>query len=503
MDLKHILNTFIYYITLPVVVISYIFCPLTNDARIYLGVEHIAATYYSPFPQSVDLAWEVKPIANRMMNYILYQIVNSVIPFINTNHFWFELGIKFVAAIITLIVCWYFTRQFKDIPYIFPLTVCAFFTPLNFSILQAEYWGVVFAMLAIALLLTDKPHNRFIAGIVMVVVFLFKGITGALIVPVLCAVWIFKQDKIIEKLKVFFPGYFVGFILFYLATLTWWPNQIPDMIISARIAHVGFWDFETLLVNAVYMFLVSYVYIPIILVGVVAGIAIYYRTIESHITKDILIFSALWSSCFAIIFIQQEFFMYHYIVLLIPSMISIIMLVDRVKSAPLLAVLSMFFIFLFMSSYWGAGMAYEKAFWGNKQGYAIEAFETIPDLKDQHTVLYLDPGDAPFYFFANSSCRYVAPLVVQRNIDKWDLTMYPQYWEEYNCIMNYDGNYIITDNNGWFGIQSLERPNISRSTMIWLTMGTATTWDRQNIWNKINMEYDKVFTKGWDIYRKK
>ena len=499
MNLKRILDTFIYFITLPLVVISYIFCPLTNDARIYLGVEHIAATYYPQFPQNVDLAWEIKPIANRMINYILYEIVNSVTPFINLNHFWFEFGIKLVAAIITLAVCWYFARQFKDVPYILPLTICAFFTPLNFSILQAEYWAVLFTMLAIALMLTDKPRNDALAGFMMVVVFLFKGITGLLIVPVLCAVWFFRNDTFKDKLRYFLPGYAAGFILFYLTTLTWWPRQIPDMIMAAKMAHVGFWSLETLIENMIYNLLVVYLYIPIICVGVVAGLIIYWYIIGTRRWIDILIFLALWASCLAIIFIQSEFFMYHYIVLLVPSMISIIMLADRARNVSLLAVLSMFFVFLVMSSYWGAGMQYERSFWGNKEGDAKGAFEKLPDLWNQHSILYLDPGDAPFYFFANSSCRYVCPLIVQRNIDMWNTTGFPQYWEEYNCIMAYQGEYIVMDNGGWFGWVNKSMFNVVGLQREY----TNVTEDRVHIWGVINANYTKVYTMSWDIYKKK
>ena len=72
------------------IIVSYCFCiiPLTNDARIYLGVEHIAANYY-PFPQGIDLAWEIKPIFNRVINFVLYKIATLFVPF--EDHFLFLL----------------------------------------------------------------------------------------------------------------------------------------------------------------------------------------------------------------------------------------------------------------------------------------------------------------------------------------------------------------------------------------------------------------------------
>jgi hypothetical protein len=152
-----------------------------------------------------------------------------------------------------------------------------------------------------------------------------------------------------------------------------------------------------------------------------------------------------------------------------------------------------------MSSYWSIGMNYERTFWGDNERYATAAFEKLPDLRNQHSILYLDPGSAPFYFFANSSCRYIAPLVVQRNIVKWNVTNLPEYWEEYNCIMAYQGEYIITDNGGWFGVPNqTTRFQIGTQEEI-----TSVTEDRVHIWDMIHRNYTKVYTMAWDIYKRK
>jgi hypothetical protein len=71
-------------------------------------------------------------------------------------------------------------------------------------------------------------------------------------------------------------------------------------------------------------------------------------------------------------------------------------------------------------------------------------------------ILYLEPGDAPYFLHVNSSCRFIAPLVLVRYRDDWNTTNLPQYWTEYNCIADYQGKYIIMElgNNpalDWFG----------------------------------------------------
>ena len=117
-----------------------------------------------------------------------------------------------------------------------------------------------------------------------------------------------------------------------------------------------------------------------------------------------------------------------------------------------------------------------------------KAIEVKFNLSKENTLLYLDTGSAPYYFTTNSSCRYVAPLVIQRmNPNRTVVSTLPAYNEEYICIMNYSNRYILADGplgkaDGWFGTDSPEKVAIV---------------------NKVHSEYNEVFDGAWTVYERK
>lgn len=148
----------------------------------------------------------------------------------------------------------------------------------------------------------------------------------------------------------------------------------------------------------------------------------------------------------------------------------------------------------FMLATWGvlhqpAGIMtdYEIKFWDSKEPQA-DIINQKFHLDQEPALLYLDPGDAPYFFRANSSCRYIAPLPIQRDAPGWDLTGLPQYWEEYDCVMDYTGQYIVFDaGNHYDGITD------------WFSESFE---DRLPIMQKIHSEYQLVYNGSWRIYQR-
>ena len=106
-------------------------------------------------------------------------------------------------------------------------------------------------------------------------------------------------------------------------------------------------------------------------------------------------------------------------------------------------------------------------------------------LDQQQSVLYLDFGDAPFFFRANSSCRYVAPLALARNRPGWNLSGLSQYQEEYSCIKNYQGQFIVMEPDDPIGD--------------WLGENVTTM---QPIIKMIRTNYTQVYGGSWRIWEK-
>src|SRR5512138_3922360 len=96
-----------YFILFPLISLSYILVPITNDGRIYIAVEYIADTFYQ-FPYGFDLAWEIKPMANRLMAWVLYKLATMVVPF--TDMVAFGVAVKFFALCFVVAGLWYFSR---------------------------------------------------------------------------------------------------------------------------------------------------------------------------------------------------------------------------------------------------------------------------------------------------------------------------------------------------------------------------------------------------------
>lgn len=451
--------------------ISFLLNPLTNDARIYQGVARLT-DYFGTFPANINNAWEIKPIANRGLNYLLYKVCSLFSEF---GTWEYEFLIKLCAIVIVLLVCWYFYKSTK-IEYSFLVTSVSFLTVLNFIALQAEWWASLFALLAIALFVRDKWYYATLAGVVITWIFLFKGITILLVIPIICAVILLNNRFIVYKML--FGA--IGSVLSLSAILLCgqFPDVISDMVMSASIARVGIHGSTTIVDQLIYNSLPAMMYIPILLAGGIAAACIYMLCVKEREWKRLIVIAAMWISSVAIVIIQSEFFAYHYVVLVAPAIVSILISTQRERQIALFAA---FVIFIIFSSHWSIGMEIEKNFWAGKNTESVNIRSNFTDITQQESILYLDPGDAPYYFHSNSSCRFICPLIFQRNSPEWNTSGLVQYKQEYDCIMAYEGKYIVTDAGDWF---------------------EKNTTDNKKVWDKIHSGYTMVWNKSWNIYQK-
>ena len=305
------LERFLYFFCFPVFSLSFILLPLTNDARIYLGAA-AQADYFGGFPQGLDIAWEIKPVGNRLIAYLLYHIGQ---PFGDDAHY----IIRAVVLMAIIAIAWYASKQFKT-KYTFLLIFFSLTTCANFCMFQAEYFSVLLSFLCIALILSDNKWCNYAAGPVMLWVFLCKGITGVFVIPIIISVILLKKDWV-PNIKRFVVSCMVSGMLYFIACLTIFQNSIPDMILSKSLARVGIYPILRALDIATFMGGTIYLYIPVILIGAVAGILLLY---SYYGAAKFWLILGLWCVPVAMIFLQGEFFVYHYLTLVIPSVISIV-----------------------------------------------------------------------------------------------------------------------------------------------------------------------------------
>ena len=485
MKLQPIFTTILYYLILPFAGISFILTTLTNDSRIFLGAAAIADNFYS-LPYGWDAAYEVKPIGNRIINWMLYKVANTFVPFVSNHYTEFGWCVKATALIMLIVCCYYVSRKIV-FPYSFPFLFLSFVCMANFGILMSEWFSVLFSLVAIALCMERELEHTFVAGILCIVIALLKSITGLMVIPIICAVYLLHGRF---AWKDFIEGYLLAGIAFLILCATVWPYSIGDMLMSRLIAHVGRYDYQTMLVSmwttqAAGIFpLVMWDYFPIVIIGCVGAAYILLKGIAKSDYKKMGIFCLMWLIPIIIVFVQSEFIVYHYLLLALPAIITMVMLAKKPWVIPV--TISLLLIsFITITSIFGSFSVYEYGFWHQKETNADAILANVTDLTTQPSLLYLDPGDAVYYFHSNSSCHYITPMPVERNKPGWDLTYLPQYKETYSCIVEYQGKYIISDiknKSQYFG---------------------AGILNNKTIMDMIERNYTKVESQSWDIYQKK
>jgi hypothetical protein len=323
----------LYLVILPYTCIDFCLRSLTNDCRIYIGVEYIADHFY-PFPQGFDIAWEIKPMANRIMNWILYKWGDAIAGFNNPVNF--GIAVKFLMLCIILAVSYFFAKR-VNIKYGFLLTFFSLAWVGNFCIGQSEYWAVVFSLLAIALMLSDSILQWICAGTLIPIISLFKGITGLMLIVIVCAVLLLKWGNIPnwKQWLAGTTGIAICGALWLVTCFTIWPHQISDILMSPHLARVGEYPLFDYFMSLFGYVISTMIYIPLFIVAILAAVVylIYSGKFGGWYTAA---FVAMWATTFVIVLCQGEFFIYQYYCMTVPALITIILwerIPKRVKKA--------------------------------------------------------------------------------------------------------------------------------------------------------------------------
>lgn len=479
---------YIFAILGSIVTLSFIRTPFTNDVGIFQGVANIADKYY-PFPYGVDLAWEAKPIGNRLINYGLLKITEIFTPFESQDTF--IIVAKILVLLAVIIIAAYFSYIIKG-EYTFWLIFFAFTTCINFCIMQAEWYASLLAVLTIALVI-DKRY--ILAGLLIFFIATIKGITLFLFVPIVCSVYLLHklEQKAIAKVL---AGFLIGGCAAVILQLIIWPNMMPDLLLAPYITGVGrmpFWD-------SVQYFVIQTVlivgYIPV-LASAFTGLMLILAA-RKYTGWNLAAFVLMWLVPLLTIIIHSEYFAYQFFVYSVPAITTVILcarfLGGYVSKNPaktkiassliIISILAMFVMFAFLNSDLGFMTKTERDFFGQQNNYADD-IETLFHISAEESVLYLDAGVAPYYFHANSTSRYICPLPLQRSSQDWNIWDKPQVQQTYADALAYNGTYVIGD--GAFGYHD------------WLHLEYD---DRKELREKLEREYRIEWTKGWTIYKR-
>lgn len=434
-------------ITLPTVIYSYLMVVFNDDTHIFLGVARLADAMGS-FPANVDMAWSTHPIGLRMVYYILYKLTG----FEYGNEFALQVLTKGIVAIIILCTSYYFAQQVKqklpilNVYTVFLITTLSFFTLHIMFLLESEFFAAIFSILAIALLLSDSRKANIAAGSLLVLIILMKVVT-VVFIPVILAAWIlitgyYKSEKLFNCLF----GFELASIAFVAACLLWFKNFIPDFFLMLALHDPTGYGLQTRIYMMVIQSLAVGWFMPILMAGAITGVVVFYDLMKYNTRFQQLSFIIMWISPLTLVFIQSEFFMYHYVGLIIPSVVSIIlfMTINYPKYQELIFILIIALILLIFGITSSVWQDTHEHIWDNQISNTTIIKEKY-NISAQPSILYLDTGITAYWLGAPSACRYTYPLVIRRGYSL-GLSESIYYKTAKECIMNYTGDYVVALN---------------------------------------------------------
>ena len=333
-----------------------------------------------------------------------------------------------------------------------------FFAVGNFVALECEYFAAILGLLILTLMVEDKKGLWIIAGFLIIPLILIKGITLFIILSVL-PLWILinfwgnRVDiaQIKQRLIWCVIGFAIASAIYFISVRFLFPHSISDMFLSAGIAHIGMVGMDKLLEYFFEYSMGLIAFSPLIVIGFLLLPFIILKVDNSQL-KDILLILLSWFPPILMVFIQGEFFYYHYFPMVVPAIITccyaLKVLSNQTRVFWIIIVAVLLCLSVFVAG-WSFGMGYKGYAHWNSIDSAAKEVDLKFNISNEPSTLYLSAGEPSYYFNSPSACRYVLPLPLQRNTPEWNMTKYPEYWENLNCTLNYTGKYIISDDLSW------------------------------------------------------
>lgn len=498
-------------------IFSFVKTPFTGDIRVFMAAANQVKYQDANWFMSIWESWELKGIGNRFLMYIIYLLADTTVGF--ENKIIFQYVCKLVYAVFLVIMLFasvYLSRiTRKEKVVLFSILYFVFFTTGVPVHMQAEMTCVAICTLSVACIIHNKRWSFILAGFLGATLFFFKSVFVLLFGSVLLIIVLYN-NCVKKEIKV------LGFVwtilsmlmfelLFLVTTFFVYPQEFRDMIHASEYQSTMLSEGSSIslhsLSNSLYSnFTVSVVYIPFLILGAVTTIFVIMQAIKQkeHITWITL--TALWVISIDIIVVSNNYFVYHYFLLAIPAIVSVVLYFNWCEESLWISIVAMFlalsavtvfnlvlgkeyeigvfnnstvmlvYLHLFLAAFivfalgkyknariavgffamtiscffWVDFLSALAPYYRNVRtldwySYALTESALPKDICEQE-ILFLEAGNAAFYIDAPSYSRYFFNLPLQRwkSGEQWE-------WkdDEYEKIIEYQGKYIIIDYN-WF-----------------------------------------------------
>lgn len=472
------------YAMIAAALLSFVSVDLTDDVKVFLGAaKHanvLAQETHNPL-YGLGESWELKPAGNRVLYFavvalgnlsgipldILLKLVAMCTLVVTASIFSFETAIKI------------FRGSLLDADVVFGLVILSMLLVVNLFFMQAEWWAVILSFLVLSMLMFSARHESYgmagAAGFVSVFIVLLKMSTLALIPAVFAAYILLNEGWVRREIIV---SWIIGFVSGCVSAAIWMvfliPHGIQDMILSVQLAHAAKGVQIPLAdgINYLVYYSVNHSLLaPITMFGMASLLCLLSllliiwkydeNLLYNRAEKSAVLLAALWGAPLLSILAQNEFFSYHYVVMIFPAVITIIVLFKEATTQTMrvsgvtISLAVVFCAWVLIGSMWSAQYAQQDEFWKGTEADSLH-FQEKYDLTGE--VLYLDIASAAYYLDARPACRMVGSLPVERGLLGSD-----EYWDTVNCIRSYQGKYAIAKHSeGGSGLPSLIRTNFTR-----------------------------------------
>lgn len=459
----------------------YFVTPITADVYVFLGSARLADIQYGGGIWGAMQSWELKPFANRIFIYGLYRGALLLGDFSNKEIF--ALNLKIVYFLFVLVIGLAGNRLFKqylkqepDLPsppaWQSYLMISGMMLVTSYKcIMQSEFNALLFSVLALMLIITEKWYWLFLGGLVLSAVPFFKGVSAIFSIQVLLiggGVYSLSR-KNTASLTVLF----VLLVLMIMALLKGFYHQELVDILDATAFQSTFkvpadaWIRSLFLAGAQGLFVGS-LHHPFLLLSILGLVGLALGRSRPH---GILPIALAWLTGYFAVGIQNRYIGYHYVMLYLPMLYSLLFMYVWWRKAKyaglsaqylvaLMLVVLPFGLFLVNTSplqtavprdawlvEWSTSYLATKER-ENKLREFSRALKIRND-KNDSKALYLDDGTRLWLVDMKSASRYYYPLPVQRALANHDLMKRKCFEEVAEAINGYDGEYILW-NEDWF-----------------------------------------------------
>ena len=448
------------------VVLSFLTTFPTDDFMVFWAyAKQVSYSSYNGLAAIVDV-WELKGLLFRTIYYTDAFITSF---FINDYSLLYAFVYKLVGLAgyfsLLLVIVRVIPKQYRESigrAKLFFVLGILLLTVHFASHLQAEMWGVLFFILALALYLNDKVWCQIIAAIVYSLTFYLKSPMPLLGGTLFFGAMLIKKQTLGRAVKGIIP-FVITTILFLFLSLfliyRYYPQEITDICDASYYQHTLLQDgwYWGAIKNLIHGFIYdSFLYnIPCAL-GVIAALYLFAKWCKGNDYKQCALLVLTWVFPLVYIILSNCYFVYHYYLLVYPTIITLLLFHRENPMAisgnrPLHVILGtymayyMFVLSAVAPTNLDIKHEYTKIWEENKQKKGI----SLGCRMGGGEMLFLDSGLGAFIFNNKSYLRYFYVLPLQRISPDNPFTKTDTYKKVKQKAMAYNGEYLTLETD-WF-----------------------------------------------------